>query len=40
MWNHIRYFIKNVLPEAEAAAKAIKSENLSIMEIVDESFAS
>ena len=35
-----RYFIKNVLPEAEAAAKAIKSEDLSIVEIVDESFAS
>jgi len=34
-----RYLIKNVLPEAEAAAKAIKSEDLSIMEIVDESFA-
>jgi len=35
-----RYLIKNVLPAAEAAAKAIKSEDLSIMEIVDESFAS
>ena len=34
-----RYLIKNVLPEAEAAAKAIKSEDLSILEIVDESFA-
>ncbi|MBW2596982.1 MAG: acyl-CoA dehydrogenase [Deltaproteobacteria bacterium] len=35
-----RYFIKNVLPEADAAAKAIKSEDLSIVEIIDESFAS
>jgi hypothetical protein len=35
-----RYFIKNVLPEADAAAKAIKSEDLSVIEIVDESFAS
>ncbi len=35
-----RYFIKNVLPEADVAAKAIKSEDLSILEIIDESFAS
>jgi hypothetical protein len=35
-----RYFIKNVLPEADAAAKAIKSEALSGIEIVDESIAS
>ena len=35
-----RYFIKNVLPEAEAAAKAVRSEDLSIMNIADESFAS
>ncbi|MEA3470573.1 MAG: acyl-CoA dehydrogenase [Thermodesulfobacteriota bacterium] len=34
-----RYFIKNVLPEVDAAVKAIKSEDLSIMEIEDESFA-
>jgi hypothetical protein len=35
-----RYLINNLLPEAEAAAKAIKSEDLSMVEIVDESFAS
>jgi len=35
-----RYFIKNVLPEVDAAVKAIKSEDLSIMDIADESFAS
>ncbi|MEN6474892.1 MAG: acyl-CoA dehydrogenase [Syntrophaceae bacterium] len=34
-----QYFIKNVLPEVEAAAKAIKSEDLSIAEIAQESFA-
>jgi hypothetical protein len=34
-----RYFIKNVLPEIDATVKAIKSEDLSIMEIADESFA-
>ncbi|HOJ13425.1 MAG TPA: acyl-CoA dehydrogenase [Deltaproteobacteria bacterium] len=33
-----RYFIKNVLPEVEAAAKAIKSKDLSMMEIPDEGF--
>jgi len=35
-----RYFIKHVLPEVDAAAKAIKSEDVSMMEIADESFAS
>jgi hypothetical protein len=35
-----RYFIKHVLPEADAAAKAIKSGDLSMMEIADEAFAS
>jgi alkylation response protein AidB-like acyl-CoA dehydrogenase len=35
-----RYFIKNVLPEIDGTVKAIKSEDLSIMEIADESFAS
>lgn len=35
-----RYFIKHVLPEVDAAAKAIKSEDLSMMEIADEAFAS
>ena len=34
-----RYFIKNVLPEIEGTVKAIKSEDLSIMEIAEESFA-
>jgi alkylation response protein AidB-like acyl-CoA dehydrogenase len=34
-----RYFIKNVLHAVDAAVKAIKSEDLSIMEIADESFA-
>ncbi len=34
-----RYFIKNVLPEVDAAVKAIKSEDLSIMDIPDEGFA-
>ena len=35
-----RYFIKNVLPEIDGTARAIKSEDLSIMEIPDEGFAS
>ena len=35
-----RYFIKHVLPEVDAAAKAIKSEDVSMMEIADEAFAS
>jgi len=34
-----QYFIKNVLPEVDAAAKAIKSEDLSMAEIAQESFA-
>lgn len=34
-----RYFIKNVLPEIEGTIKAIKSEDLSIMDISLESFA-
>jgi hypothetical protein len=34
------YFIKNVLPEVDAAIKAIKSEDMSIMEIPEEAFAS
>ena len=35
-----RYFIKNVLPEVEAAIKAIKNEDMSIIEIPEEAFAS
>ncbi len=35
-----RYFIKHVLPEVDAAAKGIKSEDLSMMEIPDGAFAS
>jgi hypothetical protein len=35
-----RYFIKNVLPEIEGTIKAIKNEDMSIMEIPDEGFAS
>jgi alkylation response protein AidB-like acyl-CoA dehydrogenase len=35
-----KYFIKNVLPEIDGTVKAIKSEDISIMEIADESFAS
>jgi hypothetical protein len=34
-----RYFIKNVLPEIDGAVRAIKSEDMSIMEIPDEGFA-
>jgi alkylation response protein AidB-like acyl-CoA dehydrogenase len=34
-----RYFIKNVLPEIDGAVKAIKNEDLSILEIEEESFA-
>ena len=34
-----KFFIKNVLPEVDAAVKGIKSEDLSIVEIADESFA-
>ncbi len=35
-----RFFIKHVLPEIEGTIKSIKSEDLSIMEIAAESFAS
>ncbi len=35
-----RYFIVHVLPEVHAAVKAIKSEDLSMIEIPDEGFAS
>lgn len=35
-----RYFIKNVLPEVDAAVKAIKSADLPMLEIPAESFAS
>jgi alkylation response protein AidB-like acyl-CoA dehydrogenase len=34
-----RFFIKHVLPEVDAAAKAIKSEDVSMLEIPDEAFA-
>ncbi len=34
-----RYFIKHVLPEVDAAVKAIKSEDLSMIEIPAEAFA-
>ena len=34
-----RYFIKHVLPEVDAAAKAIKSGDVSMMKIPDEAFA-
>ena len=34
------YFIKNVLPEVDAAIKAIKNEDMSVMEIPEEAFAS
>ena len=35
-----QYFIRNVLPEVDAAVKAIKNEDMSIMEIPEESFSS
>jgi len=35
-----QYYIKNVLPEADAQAKIIKNADLTIMKILDESFAS
>ena len=35
-----RYFIRNILPEAAAAAKGIQSKDMSIMEIPEEGFAS
>jgi hypothetical protein len=34
-----KYFINHVLPEVDAAVKAIKSEDLSMIEIPEESFA-
>ena len=34
-----RYFIKHVLPEVDAAVKAIRSEDLSMIDIPEESFA-
>ena len=34
-----RFFIKHVLPEVDAAAKAIRSEDVSMVEIPDEAFA-
>ena len=34
-----RYFIKHVLPEIDAAVKAVKSEDLSMIDIPEESFA-
>ncbi len=34
-----RFFIKNILPEVDAAAKAIKSEDLSPIQIATESFS-
>jgi len=35
-----KYFIKNVLPEVDAAVKAIKNEDMSVIEIPEEAFAS
>jgi len=35
-----KYFIKNVLPEVYSAVRAIKSEDISAVEIPEESFAS
>ena len=35
-----RFFAKNVLPEVDAAVTAIKNEDMSILEIAEESFAS
>lgn len=35
-----QYFVKNVLPEIDSAAVAIKNEDMSILEIAEESFAS
>ncbi len=34
-----KYYIKNVLPQAEAYAKAIKNSDLTVMEIIPESFS-
>ncbi|HDP23928.1 MAG TPA: acyl-CoA dehydrogenase [Deltaproteobacteria bacterium] len=36
----LKYFVHNVLPEVDAAVKSIKSEDLSVLEIAEESFAS
>jgi hypothetical protein len=33
-----KYFIRHILPEVDAAAQAIRSEDVSVMEIADESF--
>jgi len=35
-----RYFVKHILPEVDAAAKAIKSEDISMVEIPERCFAS
>ena len=35
-----KYFIKHILPEIDAVIKEIKSEDISPMEIADESFTS
>lgn len=35
-----RFFAKNILPEVDAAALSIKSEDMSILEMAEESFAS
>ena len=35
-----RYFVRHVLPEVDAAAKAIRSEDFSMIEIPEEAFAS
>ena len=35
-----RYFVKHVLPEVDAAVKAIRSEDLSMIKIPEEAFAS
>ncbi len=35
-----RFLIKHVLPEVDGAVKAIRSEDLSMIEITEDSFAS
>ncbi len=35
-----QYFIRNILPEVDAAVKAIRSEDMSLMDIPEESFSS
>jgi len=35
-----QYYVKHVLPQAYAVAKSIKSEDLTCLKILDESFAS